>query len=323
MKFALKYQNSTLMLKFVLLLFLGARLYGQTGNLRSYYENINLAELAIIENNLDQAAKYYKAAFNSGYSFPKDKYNDFRVSYLLKDTLQSVDCFNYLANLGQDKTKFIQYFFQVDSLVYDPYMEFVTHDYDSTIKKANLRSKHALASKLNKIYQMDQLCRQENISTNDLWRCDSNVLEKMYDYIDSFGFPSADKVGLLEQIVIQAPNSGAFDWLVWHCRGRNELRLYDIGRYYVHKGLYDARKFSRGFAYLSNDYYVLLPRQALTYAELEEVNKRRAGIFLEPLQDYARKIKFQKNNGAYRKDFYLVDFFVSAYNPSSELNIVK
>jgi hypothetical protein len=295
--------------------------YGQSENLlRDYYYTINLAELSIIDNKLPEAKKNYEKAFGTGYSFPSDKFNAFAVSYFMKDTIKSIQYFNDLAALGQDKEKFIKYFLHSDPKP-NPYIDYVTKDYKNINEKVMKSEMLLLAKKMDVMFQMDQDCRN-NGSKDDLLNCDRNVRERLYAFVDTYGFPGYKKVGLLEEGVIQATNPGNFDMLLWHTRGFPDEKIYSIGLENVKKGIYDARRFAMGFFYQGSEYQVGTPYEPITREELDAINKKRAEIFLEPLEDYLRKVAYHtKNELYYRGDYCFLNPFLCIYSLNQPLVI--
>lgn len=295
--------------------------YGQSENLlRDYYYTINLAELSIIDNNLPEAKRKYEKAFSTGYSFPSDKFNAFAVSYFMKDTIKSIEYFNDLAALGQDKGKFIKYFLHSDPKP-NPYIDFVTKDYKDIHEKVMKSEMPILAKKMDAIFQMDQDCRN-NGPDDDLLNCDRKVREQLYAFIDTYGFPGYKAVGVLEETTIQATNAANFDKLLWHCSGLPDEKIYSIGLENVKKGIYDARRFAMGFFYQGSEYQVGVPYDPITQEELDAINKKRAEIYLEPIQDYMRKVAYHtKNELYYRGDYCFLDPFLCIYSINQTLVI--
>lgn len=286
--------------------------------LRKYYDAVNKAELAIIDNNLPEAKKLYEKAFGTGNYFPIDTYNAFRVSYVMKDTLRSVSYFNTLAKLGQEKENFIRYFLHSDSIPKDPYMAYVTKDYEAihnTVMKSNIP---LLAQESDSIDQMDNDCRNREMSQEEFMKCNIAVLNKLYHYVDTYGFPGHYKTGLMEGMVGQGPNPGNFDLMIWHARSMTSQRIYSIGFENVQKGLYDAEKFARAYVFEGAEYQVTIPRDSITRKKLNKLNKKRAEIFLEPLEDLDKKIQFMMKRKFNEQQYFFVDPFFYGFAGMSE-----
>lgn len=290
--------------------------------LRSYYSTINQAELAIVDSDLAEAKKQYEAAFATGYSFPIDTYNALRVSYNLKDTLSSISYFNDLARLGQEKEKFLKYFLHTDA-PNDPYLDYVTKDYDTLYAEVSNGNMHALAKRVDMILAMDQHCRKQEMSDAEFAACNDNVREFLYQYIDTYGFPGHRQTGLFEKMVGQGPNPSSFDLIFWHMRGMTGERIYDIALDNVHKGLYDARKYARGLCYESSGCEVSTPFEPVTKKQLETINAKRAEIYLEPLEDHSRKIELMRQYTMTTMDYWFMDPFLYGFVAGGPLKIIE
>lgn len=307
---------------FFLLLFLNNYVYAKVRikDLGKYYYNINLAELAIVDSNLSSAQEYYTKAFNTSYSFPVDIYNAFRVSYSQRDTVSSMKYFKELALLGQNSNKLYKY---INDTASESYFNYITKGYNS-IRSGVLKSqKPFLAKKLDAIYNIDQNCRTgppKDDSTLNI--CDKEVWRQLYLYIDSFGFPSSQKVGIMEEGIIQAPNFGIFDLALWHQRGIINFKIYNLAYNAVMNGEYETERFAVYADYPSEKYCVFLPNHPISKEELKEIDKRRKELYLEPLMDYYKKLKYQtkmKDNMIY----HLVYIWAWAYNYTAELKIIE
>lgn len=294
----------------------------QNDALRNYYTTINKAELAIVDNDLAKAKKQYEAAFTTGYSFPIDTYNALRVSYNLKDTLSSITYFNELARLGQEKEKFLKYFLHTDA-PNDTYLDYATKDYDTLHAAVSNGAMHALAKRVDMILAMDQDCRKREMSDAQFAACNDNVRDFLYQYIDTYGFPGHRQTGLFEKVVGQGPNPSSFDLIFWHMRGMTEERIYDIALDNVHKGLYDARKYARGFCFGNSGYEVSTSFDPVTRKQLQAINAKRAEIYLEPLEDHSRKIAFMRKYTMTTMDYWFMDPFLFGFAAGGPLKIIE
>ena len=78
-----------------------ADLSAQNSLLRKYYYWTNKAELAICDSNYQKASDCYDKAFSFCRPFAKDAYFAYKVNYnYLKNTERCLDCFRYLAQMG-------------------------------------------------------------------------------------------------------------------------------------------------------------------------------------------------------------------------------
>lgn len=297
-----------------------------TDKLREYYALVNKAELAIIDDNPTQAAGYYEQAFTTGHYFPSDKYNAFVASYFMKDTIRSVRYFNDLARLGQKKESLIKYFLHTDTVPQDAYLDLVTRDYDSIRSVVMAGKMPEMAAKMDRIFAMDQDCRGRGLEGEAFDACDNTARDNLYHFVDTYGFPGAGVVGIMEYGVVQAVNIGHFDMMIYHARfmDRDE-KIFMIANENLHKGNYDARRYAITFAFPGAEYPVLVPDRPITKKELAEINRKRAEIYLEPLEDHYRKITFHTSGRKYtRKHYCFLDAFMCmfALSTSAALEIV-
>lgn len=324
-------------------------LWGQkykVDEVRSYYYNVNLAELSILDSNYKEASLYYTEAFATGVVFPIDVYNAFRVSLLQQDTFLCIQYLNKMFSWGLDLIKFKLFISSADSnkvIIHDrelndtSFFKYIEQDYEHIRKEYLLTNKPNLVEKLNSILLEDQNCRkkyglkkqketenkeEKDILIDSLHYCDNNVLNLVYSYVDSFGFPDVNKVGIAEQGYGYGRIENCFDIVLWHRRNLKDERTHNLYYRAVLNGEYDVRKFVRYTDFAENKYCVFIKPQAITKIQLENINKKRAEIFLEPLEDYFRKIQYQKKHG-FNHAFTLVNLFSFSFNFVQSLNIVE
>lgn len=292
-------------------------------NLKKYYELVNLAELSIVDNRLPDAQKYYQEAFSTPYRFPKDIYNALRVSFNMEDTSESIGYFNELARHG---LKF-EYFSSGFNLVYDSvvsdFYKFISSSHDSIHGIVTQTKMAELAMRVDEFKDQDQNCRRGADTLIPLQVCDSLLQLDILSFIDSFGFPGYETIGIMERDRYQPFMEGAFDLMMFHQRGVPDNEFLNKMWGFVETGELDARTYALRYFCAPCDYYhINIPIDPITESDLQICNKKRSKIYLEPLEDYFKKIEFQR--AAKKKtEYVLVGTFSYLFNGENQLVITR
>lgn len=316
--------DKLLMMSFIYLFFvsLSIPLNAQKNRiLKEYYDLINQAELSIVGDDLESARKYYDQAFKTPYGFPKDIYNALRVSFNLQDTSESISYFNELAHHGLK----LEYFSSGFNLAYDSvvsdFYKFISSSHDRIYSIVTQTQMAELAKRVDAFKDQDQNCRRGADTLIPLDICDSLLQLDILGFIDSFGFPGYETIGIMERDRYQPFMEGAFDLMMFHQRGvpDNEFlkRMWEA----VEVGELDARAYALRYFCVPCDYYhINIPIDPITESDLQICNKKRSKIYLEPLEDYYKKIEFQR--AAKKKtEYVLVGTFSYLFNGENRLII--
>jgi hypothetical protein len=281
--------------------------------------NVNHAENYILTNDFISASKHYKIAFKSKFYFPVDVYNSLIVSSILKDTQYSRICINKLASLGALKDRLRE------KINNDLFFDNISVNYDS-IRNIALNSQIVQHSKfIDDLLLMDQKCREgSNTDTYDrnLELCDDNVMERMYKFIDKYGFPSIVKVGIMSENELTGYKDHNLDLILIHQRSYKGKLFEKIAYDAVKKGEFDVRSYVRIFDYQENRLFSRIPNHSISKKEINDANSKRRKIGLYTVEDYYNRIEYHRNNLLDNK-FYFVSFWDYGLNFESKLNIIE
>lgn len=289
--------------------------------LKEYYDLINQAELSIIGNDLENAGKYYDQAFKTPYRFPKDIYNALRFFFNLQDTSASIRYFNELAHHGLK----LEYFSSGFNLVYDSvvsdFYRVISSSHDSIYSIVSQSKMAEMALRVDEFRDQDQNCRRGADTVIPLGICDSLLQLDILNFIDSFGFPGYETIGIMERDKYQPFMVGAFELILFHQRGGQDNEFLKRIWEAVEVGELDARDYALRYFYVPCDYYHMnIPIDPITESDLQICNKKRSEIYLEPLEDYYKKIAFQR--AAKKKtEYVLVGTFSYLFNGENQLII--
>jgi len=285
--------------------------------LLDYYSNVNQAENYILDGLYNDAIKHYEIAFSNNYSFPVDYYNAFMASLLIKNEIKSKKYLNKLAEYGaikewlRNKANDTIFF---DKIAVD-FNQIRSLSVDSNMLK--------FSSFFDDLFQQDQNCRDGSITTNELLEeCDDNVMLKLYNFIDKYGFPTFEKIGVFGDFDLTGFRDMQLDMILIHQRSYTGKKIEKIAFDAVQRGEYDVRSFIRFTDYQSNELLTRIPTEPISKEELKEINKRRTKFGLFSVEDYMRRIDYHRNNLTTNK-FYFVSFWDYGINFNSELKIIE
>jgi hypothetical protein len=303
--------NKYFIIWIALIMYSGSLYAGHVDSVKSYYEFKNQAEMQIIDSNYGQSLMLYKKAFQYKKPNAFDLYNAMVVSYFLKDSLMAKFTFNQLAAHGLEKDKFeiSSYFSNVKE---EPTYKWITNQYDSLYAVALSSELPVNAKILDSILDADQRVRKIKKPTAELKfgiiSTDISNLKFLKEYIQKHGFLGYDMVGSFEKV-----NEGWFHglgtlWFVlWHTRNISKI-LNPILLKAVKNGEYNPDEYAL-IVDMQNPvsvYYNVLPRTIdkdkkstfLPIANSSEINKKRAEIFLDKVENYKKKLLYQNEHGS-------------------------
>ena len=285
--------------------------------LLDYYSNVNQAENYILDGFYIDAIKHYEIAFSNNYCFPVDYYNTFMASLLIKDEIKSKKYLNKLAEYGAIKNWLRN---EVNDTIF---FDKIAVDYNQ-IRSVSVDSNMIKFSKFfDDLFRQDQNCRDGRITTNQLLEeCDDNVMLKLYDFIDKYGFPTFKKIGVFCKSDLTGFRDMQLDAILIHQRSYTGKKIEKIAFDAVLSGEYDVRSFIRFTDYQSNELLTRIPSEPISKEALKEINKRRAKLGLYSVEDYMRRIVYHRNNLTTNK-FFFVSFWEYGLNFDSELKIIE
>jgi hypothetical protein len=267
-------------------------------NISLYYAAINKAELAIISENYLRAKSFYEIAFANKFPNGKDLYNAFLTSYYTKDTSKSIQYLKDLAFAGLRRDFFID-----TQSNYNFYSQILARvNYDSCMT-AGLRSVNkVLIQKLDSLLILDQTIRKGGDRSKKLLEGDLLNVAHLAKIVKEFGWPSFEEIGFWTNGSSPFVENPAFGYVMWHNRfntdsfdklaieavksGKmrpDEWGEIVLGRKMFNMGLYDH------YNYHMN---IWSPAK-LSEANKEVINKERAKVFLDNLEDYFEKFSYQ------------------------------
>lgn len=276
----------------------------------SYYIHVNDAEIFITEGRYNDALQFYDIAFQNKMPNAKDLYNAYIASFLLKDTARTISYFNQLASYGLKKGGFERTKFgkSIPNISSDPFYQYISKDYDSLYAIAQKSTYPTYAKKLNDIYSKDQKARATNEKLN-IYYADSLNLIELGKFIKSNGFPSFQRTGFFETLR-NSPMNPSIAWLImWHQRGKY-TSLDNVMLDAVKSGDFAPDDYAIIADQKKNLYYTGILKTKDTNLDETEINKKRAEIYLESLEDYRAKLAFQNKD----RRFVLVQFMAFAFN---------
>lgn len=262
-------------------------------NVRSYYYNRNMAELAIVDINYNEANGYYKKAFESLSPHLRDVENAFTSAYYSNDSV--------LAKYYADMLAYRLYpvntiWAAVDST--KSFNHFVIMDVDSIIGSRRYQFPENSYQFIDSLFKIDQKIRSVDTSKSYMQYVDANNLNAVLKFIIVNGYPNSDPDS--KSFAVQ-PTLYSLFVLLWHHRSdTNSTQLDDllqrelIGGNILCDDWATLMMYREGFQekYLIKLWLVNI--DTLTEEEIVQINDSRAEVFLEPLEDYKRKYDYEK-----------------------------
>lgn len=273
---------------------------------KEYYKLKNEAELKIIDSCYREALGLYQQAFGNKFPNPRDLYNAFILAYQLKDTAACKTYYNTLIELGTDKEKLEEMYF-IDSIKDDMfYIKDIAWDQEYYYWKYMLSTRPSVARMLDSLYAVDQFYRKY-YSREVFFQYDLKNINYLCNYAQQNGFPGFEQAGIKQGQLSTPYNCGAIQLIHWHTRGSDPTasswaKSFDSVLYEaVLDGRYEPADYALTIDQREQYYYEqlqpieqMLSEEGLNMNQLPiaAINRRRAQIYLEPLEDYIRKWKF-------------------------------
>lgn len=274
-------------------------------NTEKYHMLINKAELKILENKFDKSAILYEKAFCTHNGFAIDLSNAFLTAYKCGNE----ELMKYAASKLIEKGTKINYFNQSrfsNLKTSDFWNEFLNSEYKISEKKYSQSINIQYRNSLVNLMKYDQEPRSPGLNLN-LEVVNQVVHDSLLYFLETYGFPSEEEVGIWFSNDTFIKNISPFELLVLHQfqseRGadfiqilksavrRGELKPIKLGFY---AGILDDE--SINFGCLDNNQIVLYQINDSLYEcsckKMNIVNKRRKAFYLEPLETTLKKIKY-------------------------------
>ncbi len=274
-------------------------------NVEKYHMLINNAELKIVENKFEKSAIFYEKAFRIHNGFAIDLSNAFLAAYKCGNE----ELMKYAASKLIEKGTGINYFNQsrfANLKTSDFWIEFLNSEYKISEKKYLQSINFQYRSSLENLMKYDQEPRRPGLNLN-LEVVNQIVHDSLLYFLETYGFPSEEKVGIWFSNDTFIKSISPFEFLVLHQfqseRGadfiqilksavqKGELKPIKLGFY---AGILDDE--SINFGCLDNNQIVLYQINDLLYEcsckKMKVVNKRRKSFYLEPLEITLKKIKY-------------------------------
>lgn len=265
-------------------------------NILQYHQSINLAELAIINDNYTEALTQYKYAFSILPGFLSDRYNAILLTKKKYDPELLYDCAEYFFQRGVC----LEFFSQFPELNLD----IITRPRNTQISKP-LRNM-AFVQLIDSVYSINMQVRE--ISPFDQKLVDQSdvatyaIFEK---YIARYGFPSEDIIGTDCEIEKNKVTSRVMLKILNHYSQGRQLGLdsillnaISIGKlkpeYYAdYINLYGVKNKAipnTPIAMVGKEKYILLGNDSLLF----NANQLRAKIGLSTTEEQIQKIRFRE-----------------------------
>lgn len=274
-----------------------ARASGLRDSVKNYYQFKNKAEMAIVAGNYKEAASLYSTAFSYKKSNPRDAYNAFVVYFITGDSIDCKNCFDNLLQLGFPKAK-LEWMPFIDSIKNQRvYRRFIAADSQKYYNRYLQSGKPHYSQVLDSLYTADQAYRERKGSDH----IDYDSLNAAY--IISLSrqtlIPSIINVGFDKHFGMRPDREGTLFLLYWHWRGEKSP-LDSLMKNAVLDGSFDPADyaFQRDYSQKTMSYYQVLKGKLpdLDKNTINAINRKRAEIYLVPLEEYSQKMKFSIQN---------------------------
>lgn len=305
----------------------------ERNKVKAYYTFKNLAELKIVDSAYNEALGLYKQAFRNKFPNPHDLYNAFVLSYLLKDTATCKNYYNTLIELGTDKTKLEELSFVAGIKDDMFYIKDIAWDEEYYYWKYQLSTRPSVARMLDSLYAVDQFYRKY-YSREVFFPYDIKNISHLCNYIQQNGFPGFEQAGIKQGKLSVPYNCGAIQLIHWHTRG-TDTAVYAWAKSFdsvLHEAVLDGRYEPADYALTIDQrqqYYYeqlqpieqMLSEEGLNINQLPiaAINRRRAQIYLEPLEEYIRKWKFSLTDDK----FFFFSPYVSVNNKKTITKMMR
>ncbi len=264
---------------------INAKSHTDEDSIRQYYVLINKAELTIVDSNFNEAINLYDSAFQFKRPNPLDLHNALCATAQIQDCKNGRRYLEKLAHLGYRIRKSLlnnNTFWNCTAAGLAEISDKVTSDY--------LLS--AVSLKLDSLIKADQDVRDaEKTDYEQMAKVDGEVRQSLYNLLKTEEFIKVEP-GMTYG---NAGNEYSTLWLVrWHERGRPSI-LDSIILANVLLGNYDPAVYASLTSVDDNSKYGIYynPLRKWSDKERKIINQNRSKIYLEPLEDYEKKIVMQ------------------------------
>ncbi|WP_345157023.1 hypothetical protein [Pontibacter saemangeumensis] len=307
-----------------------------------YHPLINVAELNIVRGEYADALSAYKQAFASVPTpFARDYYNAAVSAVQLQDEKQA---FGYLEQLVLKGVSlpYLERQQVFDSLRTTKAWKKFERQYPKNRSKFEETLNKELRADLDELYARDAYFRLAEgglrVHGDTIRKIETANVENLLAWIEEYGYPGEQLIGVadtLEQlprfsIVIQRQTKArkGYDFTEILTKAVKEGRLAPQPVAYLldqqaGKGLYGSKAFvtvncTRCKEQEKPQRYLV---EKMSEEELERINKRRAPLGLEPLDDYKKKVLFGLGNNVFKLnyDWSVVEYKVPSREAASVL----
>lgn len=265
---------------------------------RNYYALTNKAELAIVDSNFKEAIIHYEAAFRFKTPNAKDLHNAYCAAALIKDCKNGRFFLEKLAHLG----------YRIPETLIDnaDFWDCTAKGLKVIADKVRKEFKSgSIGLQLDSLYKEDQSLRgEEKTDYEKMAKIDAAVLQSLYNILRKERFTDVE-TGMWYG---NPGNDYSVLWLVrWHAHGGTSI-LDSILLENVMKGNYDPSVYASLIFLENNAKYGIFynPGRKWTDKERKIINENREKIYLEPLEDYEKKVAMQLKTELLREKLYLL-----------------
>lgn len=263
----------------------------QDAALNAYFQNINKAEIFIIDEDYKSASESFNQAFSSanGILFSNDLYNAFLSALYTEDYKLCNKYIDSMAYYGVSKESVTGRIKRRGKEQFLP----IGNRYDSIQRIGHNNMNKDWIKRSDSFVNVDIEIRKkwkEGIDERALSTLDSINFNAFLQAIDRYGFPTFKVIGFYAESSAEPLVTNAFFLLLWHQRGavfndsiENKLLQY------VHNGWllpYDYVVTRRN----NYAYYGLVPTNEMDKRQIEIINTHRSAIRMESIEEFKAKM---------------------------------
>lgn len=294
--------------------------------MEAYYSAINEAELQICKSNYHKALLKYDSAFQSMYPWVIDICNAMNCAIDASDTSR-VEM--YLELIMPKGSRFIEEgsFLYNRVVSFYPKLKFRIDNYNGSILCQDIdtifvkelkvrlaedqRINHLRSSMYNKRYS--DLTAQAYVDSfsvillqNGLWLKDW-ILTNGYPKEECYYYPNTEN-NPLHWVSILLVHYFSEHWTLFYplreCVYRGELHPIDLAKHLLRHTPVKREHFKEYGHYC----YLFMGKEleSIRYENIDEINENRKDIFLQPYEDYLKKIEYYLRNGQEKYNFRTV-----------------
>lgn len=265
-------------------------------NILQYHQLINLAELAIVNDNYTEALNQYKNAFNILPGFLPDRYNAILLTKQKHDAELLYDCADYFFQRGVC----LEFFAQFPELNLD----IVTRS--RNVQRFKPLRNMAFVHLIDSIYAVNMQIRDVTpFDQNKIAQSDAATYAVFKKYIARYGFPSEDIIGtdceieknrVTSRVLLKILNhftqgmQVGLDSILIDALSTGKLKPEYYADYINFYGIKAAFVPNTPVAVVNNQKYILIANDSL----LADANQLRAKVGLSSVQEQLLKIRFRE-----------------------------